>query len=148
MKTFTTLVVLFLAGCGPLPADRLDASAQPLAVPDAGTPDAGAAELPSVVALRATLAALPVCAPGVVTSALDLSEHWCTLKACTYACCNTCSWKVSQGGVALDPAAVALLGLPDAALDCEVTAWGAVLASTSLAFPRDGAGNYSACAAP
>lgn len=143
MKTFTTLVVLFLVGCGPLPADALDASAQPLAAPDAGP-----AELPSVVALRATITALPTCYAGVATPALDLTERWCTLKACTNACCNTCSWKVTQGGVALDPAAVALLGLPDAALDCEVTAWAAVLAGEHLGFLRDGAGDYFACVGP
>ena len=148
MKTFTTLVVLFLVGCGPLPADAMDASAQPLATPDAGAPDAGPAELPSVVALRATLATFPTCAPGVVTSALDLSEHWCTLKACVDACCNTCSWKVTQGGAPLDAAAVALLGLPDGALDCEVSAWAAVLATEHIGFLRDGAGAYFACVGP
>lgn len=94
-------------------------------------------------AMRARLAALPRCAEGAVVGQLTLAPGKCTLKFCKSACCNACSWDVAyqtKGGperVSKDLVR-AVLELPEGALDCEVAAWNAALAGSSVGLENGG----------
>lgn len=107
------------------------------------TPTAEGPDRKADAAVRARLAELPRCAEGAVVGQLTIAPGRCTLKFCTNACCNQCTWDAeyqTKGG----PERVSkelvrgVLALPEAALDCEVAAWNAALAGTSVGLENGG----------
>jgi hypothetical protein len=79
--------------------------------------------------LRERLASLPRCAPGAEVGQLVVVTTGCTRMACVERCCNRCWWSVTvttkRGeGQPVDAGRVReLLGWPEQALECEVSAW-------------------------
>lgn len=72
---------------------------------------------------------LPECPAGTTTGELVLTSRFCTLRACTQACCNTCSWTATFDGAPAGHLEVEqVLGAPGSMTTCELEAWQQALA--------------------
>lgn len=105
---------------------------------------AGCVTTPPLVVKASRLESLPNCEAGADVGLLTVKANRCTLKHCQTACCNQCSWAAtfedkSGQPVPADQARVQkLLGVAQSALDCEIAAWAAELASQSVSLEGTG----------
>ncbi len=99
---------------------------------------AGCVSTPKPLEQRSRFEALPKCEAGADVGLISVKPALCTKKHCQTACCNQCSWAAtfenkSGQPVPADQARVQkLLGFTESALDCEIAAWSAELASQSV----------------
>lgn len=132
MKTWMLLGVL-LTGCA-TGTTATTSEAKPDVTPTRDGRD-GAAE----VQLRAVLESLPKCEAGAEAGVLRVTATTCTKMYCGNACCNQCSWSAQFEGkntmkVPVENGRVRqVLKVSEGALDCEIAAWGKVLAGVSMA---------------
>jgi hypothetical protein len=122
------LMLLCLVGCGGLPDPEL---------PDAGTVFDGGAVPPapdhlaqSARDLQFAIDALPECPVGWPSEPVTIAQSICTLKRCTAACCNQCSWLANTN----DSNVRSLFHPPESAFDCEIADWNHVLAEYTFSF--------------
>lgn len=113
MKTLTMFVLLLLSfACGPVPATTL-------------TPVGSASQSlhASTQIFITAVASMPTCtSTGDATPLSFVREGYCTLKRCTYACCNLCGWRAMQRNTRVDISRV-LSALPVDAYECELSEW-------------------------
>jgi hypothetical protein len=89
--------------------------------------------------LRAVLESLPRCDGTARIGVVSIKATQCTKMYCTTGCCNQCGWNATfetktGESVPLSVAQVRdTLRVSEGALECEIAAWGRVLAKAPMA---------------